>query len=124
MTMKRITLRLARNPGYPEGDRQQGYVIIAPLDPGGHLMVDEWRAHRSACTVVRFHPDPAEHADGWLTHRGSHWFFRYDEDHEGPDEPVYRFGDHRFEIGEYVTISHADGEALTYQVADVTSVNA
>lgn len=124
MAMKRITLRLARNPGYPEGDREQGYVIVAPIGADGHLLVDEWRDHRKDCTVFRFHPDPDERADGWLTHRGTQWFFHYDEEDEGPDEPVYRLGEHRFEIGEYVTISHEGGEALTYVVADVTSPNA
>jgi hypothetical protein len=69
--------------------------------------------------VIRFDPDPAEHADGWLTHRGSHWYIHYDEDHEGPDEPAYRLGDHRFERGEYITIRHREAEPLTYQITDI-----
>jgi len=119
MAMQRITLRLARNPGYPEGDASQGYVLHAPIDTQGHLVLDEWRANKQACTVLRFHPDEAERADGWLTHRGSHWFFHYDEDHEGPDEPVNRLEDHSFVTGEYVTIRHLDEEALTYVVTEI-----
>jgi hypothetical protein len=119
MPMQRITLRLARNPGYPDGDASQGYVLTAPIDTQGHLVLDEWRAHKKACTVLRFHPDEDERADGWLTHRGSHWFFHYDEDHEGPDEPVHRLDDHSFVAGEYVTIRHMDEDALTYVVTEV-----
>ena len=82
MALKRIILRLARNPGFPDGDMHQGYTIVAPLDADGQLLVDEWRDNKKSCTVLRFHPDPAERADGLLTHRGSVWYFHYDEDDE------------------------------------------
>ena len=116
-----VVLRLARNPdaGYPDGDPARGYAIVAPLDREGHLDASAWRAAKEKCTVNRFSPDPDEHADGWLSHRGSHWYFRYDEEDEGPDEPVFRLGEHRLAIGEYVTIHEADGEALVYRVSDV-----
>ena len=81
MSLTRVTLRLGRNPGagFPDGDDAHGYVIVAPLDRDGKLYLDLWRANRVACTVYRFLLDPAEKADGWLSHRGSHWFFHYDE---------------------------------------------
>ena len=41
MPLRRIVLRLARNPGYPDGDDQQGYVLVAPLDAGGKIDDDE-----------------------------------------------------------------------------------
>lgn len=119
MSLKRIILRLARNPGIASGDPEKGYVIIAPLTPDGDIDLDAWREHRKACTVVRFDPDPAERADGWLTHRASHWYIHYDEDHEGPDEPAYRLGDHHFVPGDYVTIRHHGEEPLTYKVSEV-----
>ncbi|WOR14642.1 hypothetical protein RYZ27_12750 [Hyphomonas sp. FCG-A18] len=122
MTLKRVVLRLARNEGYPEGDDSQGYVLVAPLTADGLIDLDEWRENREACTVDRFHPDPDEKADGWLTHRGSHWRFRYDEEDEGPDEGGYRLGEHRFRPGEYVTIAHHGEDPLTYIVTDVTKV--
>ncbi|MEM9938632.1 MAG: hypothetical protein AAFZ91_14035 [Pseudomonadota bacterium] len=117
MTLTRIVLRLARNPGYPEGDMRQGYVLVAPLDPDGLIDLEEWRSQRKLCTVDRFHPNPDEHADGWLTHNGSHWRFHYDEDHEGPDEGGYHLGDHVFRPGQYVTISSHGEEPLTYLVS-------
>jgi hypothetical protein len=116
-----ITLRLARNPdaGFPDGDPGRGYRIVAPIDKQGRLDLIAWRAAKPACTVVRFSPDPDERADGWLTHRGSHWYFRYDEDEEGPDEPIHRLGEHKLSVGEYVTVHGRDDEALVYRVADV-----
>jgi hypothetical protein len=122
MTLQRITLQLARNPGAPSGDPEQGYMIIAPLGPEGQLDEIAWRAHRKACRVYRFHPDPAETADGWLTHRGQKWAFHYDEEEEGDDEAVFRLGTHTLKEGEYVTIDHAGEGAKTYKVTDVTPV--
>lgn len=121
MTLKRITLRLARNPGITTGDDTKGYVLTAPLTPSGALDLEAWRAQRKACTAVRFDPDPDERADGWLTHRGSHWYIRYDEDHEGEDEPAHRLGDHLFVTGEYITIRHHGEEALTYRISDISN---
>jgi hypothetical protein len=119
-----ITLRLARNPdaGVPNGDPHRGYRIVAPVDKQGRLDVEAWRAAKEACTVIRFSPDAAERADGWLTHRGSHWYFRYDEEEEGPDEPIYRLGEHKLSVGEYVTIHGGDEDALVYRVADVSAL--
>ena len=124
MALTRLTLRLGRNPdaGYPEGDDEHGYVITAPLDKDGRLDADLWRDHKTACTVIRFSPDDADKADGWLTHRGSNWFFHYDEEHEGPDEPVYKLGDHTLRTGDYVTIHEADGDDLVYKITDAQVV--
>lgn len=124
MSLTRVVMRLGRNPdaGFPDGDNDQGYVVVAPLDKDGRLDLDLWRANKADCTVDRFSPDPAEKADGWLTHRGSHWFFHYDEEGEGPDEPVYRLGDHTLRLGDYLTIHEADGDDLTYKITETTSV--
>ena len=94
-----------------------------PLDKDGKLDADLWRAHKKACTVIRFSPDESEKADGWLTHRGANWFFHYDEDHEGPDEPVYKLGDHTLRLGDYVTIHEADGDDLVHKITEATQVN-
>lgn len=120
MALTRVVMTLGRNPdaGFPEGDPKHGYVIVAPLDKDGHLDLEEWRAWRKRCTVLRFTPDHEDDADGWLTHHGSHWAFHYDEEHEGPDEPIYRLGDHLLRVGEYVTIHETDGDSLTYQITE------
>lgn len=112
-----VVLRLARNPGFPEGDEGQGYVLIAPLDGDGKLDPKAWREHRNACTVVRFKPGEERDASGMLDHRGSRWFFDYEELRDDDDEPVYRLGDHSLVLGEYVTVHESDGQVLTYRVA-------
>ncbi len=120
MALTRVVMRLSRNPeaGFPDGDDDHGYVIVAPLDADGKLDIEAWRGNKAKCTVNRFTPEHDDDADGWLTHRGSHWFFRYDEEDEGPDEPVYRLGDHTLRLGEYVTIHEADGDDLTFKITE------
>lgn len=120
MSLFRITLRLARNDDFPSGASDIGYIIHAPLDGHGKLELAAWQANRKACTVQRFHPDPNERADGWLSHRGAQWYIRYDEDFEGPDEDAHRLGEHVFAHGEYVTIDHHGEEPLTYVVTEVS----
>jgi hypothetical protein len=122
MALSRITLQLARNPGLPNGDPARGYTLVAPLAPDGHLDADAWRQAREVCRVVRFSPDDSEAADGRLTHRGSHWYFHYDEDDEGDDEAGYRLGQHVFKEGEYVTVASHGETPLTYKVTDVSLV--
>lgn len=124
MSLYQIVLRLARNPGFPEGDDSQGYVLIAPLDAQDRLDPVVWRQTRDACTVVRFKPGEEKDADGRLSHNGSSWFFHYDEAREGADEPVYRLGDQRLAIGDYLTIHESDGKSLTYKVTQRTPVRA
>ncbi|MEL6324055.1 MAG: hypothetical protein AAFQ84_07475, partial [Pseudomonadota bacterium] len=73
MSLQRITLRLARNDGWPDGDPRQGYILHAPLDADGKIDLEGWRAERQACTVQRLHFEADERAEGWLTHSGTHW---------------------------------------------------
>ncbi len=116
---RRIRLELAREPGHPEGDRDIGYTIVAPLGPDGRLDAELVLAHRDDCAVARFHhDDDIEH--GHLRRRpGGSWSFHYDPPDEGEDDdPAYRLGQHRFVLGEYVTIAEDDG-AHTYRVARI-----
>ena len=120
MSLQQVVMRLARNSEFPAGDDRQGYVLIAPLTADGHIDLDGWRAQKEHCEVRRFHPDPDERADGLLTHNGSHWRFHYDEDHEGPDEGGFRFGDNVFRPGEYVTITSHGDTPLVFVITEVT----
>lgn len=117
MALYQIVLRLARNPGFPDGDEGQGYILVAPLDARDQLDAQAWRTQRDVCTVVRFKPGDEKDADGRLSHNGANWFFHYDEAREGDDEPVYRLGEHRLAMGDYVTIHESDGQSLTYRVS-------
>ena len=50
------------------------------------------------------------------------WFFDYDDSDDVDDEPVHRLGEHRFAVGEYVTVTDEDGRPLTYKVVEVAPV--
>ena len=121
--LTRITLRLGRNPeaGFPDGDDHRGYVILAPLDADGLLDPKLWAARKRDCTVRRFRPGEAA-ADGWLRHRGDHWFVWYDEADEGPADDVEKLAAHRLVAGEYVTIREGGGPPLTFRVTQAQFV--
>lgn len=123
MTLSRIVMRLARNPGteFAGGDDHRGYALTAPLTADGRLDEAAYAKSKGDCLVRRFAPDE-EPMDGRLAKRGSRWFFDYDEEDVADDEPVYRLGEHRFAVGEYVTVTDEDGRPLTYKVVEVQPV--
>jgi hypothetical protein len=121
MPLSRIVMRLARNPGteFAGGDDHRGYALSAPLTPDGRLDAAAYAKAKDACLVRRFAPDE-DPVDGHLARRGARWFFDYEEGGAADDEPVYRLGDHRFVVGEYVTVTDEDGRPLTYKVVEVS----
>ncbi|RAK52291.1 hypothetical protein [Phenylobacterium deserti] len=123
MTLSRIVMRLARNPGteFSGGDDHRGYALTAPLTDDGMLDEAAFSKHRDACAVRRFSPDE-DPADGRLNRHGQRWFFDYDDGDQADDEPVHRLGEHRFAVGEYVTVTDEDGRPLTYKVMEVQPV--
>jgi hypothetical protein len=123
MALSRIVMRMARNPGteFSGGDDHRGYMLTAPLTDDGLLDEAAYAKDKASCVVRRFAPDePA--ADGRLARRGERWFFDYDEEADADDEPVHRLGQHRFTLGEYVSVTDEDGRLLTYKVMEVTPV--
>lgn len=120
MGLTRIVMRLARNPGteFAGGDDHRGYTLTAPLTADGRLDDTAYGKLKAQCSVRRFMPDE-DAADGRLMRRGERWYFDYDEDDAADDEPIYRLGDHRFALGEYVTVTDEDGRPLTYKVVEV-----
>jgi hypothetical protein len=121
--IKRIRLELARSKEFPSGSRRHGYEFVAPLDETGHIDAKLWHQFRDHCRVRRFwegeddqigrvvhKPGSAEHA---------RWVFDYDANRVDDDESGYRFGAHKFAIGEYVSIRDEDGQMHTFQVASV-----
>src|SRR6185503_11783327 len=101
MTLSRIVMRLARNPGteFAGGDDHRGYALTAPLTDDGHIDEAAYAKAKDACAVRRF--------------------FDYDEgDEPADDEPLHRLGEHRFAVGEYVTVTDEDGRPLTYKVVE------
>lgn len=123
MNLSRIVMRLARNPRteFAGGDDHRGYTLTAPLTTDGSIDEHAFKSAKAKCAVRRFGPeeDPRE---GVLARRGRDWFFDYDPQDSSDDEPVYRLGEHRFAVGEYVTVQHENEGPLTYKVMSVEAV--
>jgi hypothetical protein len=120
--LSHIRLELARSKEFPSGSPRHGYDLIAPLDAEGRIDPDEWRKHQKECGVRRFWENE-EDTFGLLVHRPggaehARWMFDYGTGGEDPDAG-YRFGAHRFAVGEYVSISDHGGEVHTFKVASV-----
>jgi hypothetical protein len=121
--LKRIRLKLARSKEFPQGSIKHGYEFVAPLRSDGRIDAELWHKYREHCGVRRFWEGEDDEV-GRLVHKpgGSEharWIFDYDETAEDDDEAGYRFGDHPFRNGEYVSIRDAEGEMHTFQVASV-----
>jgi len=112
-----IRLLLAREKAHPTGERETGYDLLAPLDPDGKLLSAEWKSHQTACRVRQFGAGSSDRIGRLRRKPGGQWYFDYAEG-ERDDEIGFRFGDERFVVGEYVSIT-ADGNEHTYQVARV-----
>lgn len=118
LQFRQIRLELAREPDHPEGDRDVGYILIAPLAADNRIDPESWKEHREACRVTRIRPD-GDNDVGHLVHRpGGTWVFHYDGVANLPDEAGYHFADERFVPGEYVSIDER-GTMHTYRVKSV-----
>ena len=121
--LKRIRLNLARSKEFPQGSTRHGYEFVAPLRPDGRIDAELWRKHRGHCGVRRFW-EGEDDEFGRLVHKSggaehARWIFDYDETAEDDDEAGYRFGDHAFRNGEYVSIRDENGQMHTFQVVSV-----
>ena len=113
-----IKLELARTAEHPVGDSGHSYDFIAPLDEEGKLDSESWRDNRAKCTVRR-HAPREDVERGHLVHtQGRQWAFHYDLDEEpDDDESGFKFSNHVFHEGEYVSITEHDGETRPYRIA-------
>jgi hypothetical protein len=120
VNLSRIVMRLARNPGteFADGDDHRGYTLTAPLTADGMFDETAWQGAKDRCTVRRFAPDD-DVEEGRLARRGQTWFFDYDDEDSADDEPIHRLGQHRFAVGEYVSVTDEEGRLLTYKVTEV-----
>lgn len=124
--LRKIVLHLARQKGFPEGSSRHGYDFVAPLDESGKIDPAAWRDVRTACIVHRFWADEPV-MRGLLVHKpggraGATWAFDYDRGSDDDDEAGFRFGDHVFAPGEYVSVRDEDGELRAFRVASVGRV--
>src|SRR4051794_34610397 len=114
--LKRVTLHAARSKTFPSGSTRHGYSFVAPLDENGKIDAEGWKAHRGECFVRRFWGDEPD-LRGLLVHRpggrkGANWVFELGDDLD-EEEPGFRFADHAFRPGEYVSLREQDGDLVT-----------
>ena len=118
--LKRVRLELARDEEYPLGSRNHGYDFIAPINDDGHISVEDWKRERERCRVKRFWEGEKDEVGHIIRKPGGSWAFHYDiHGSQEADEGGYRFDQHTFKPGEYVSIREHDGELRTFKVMSV-----
>ena len=120
--LTKIRLELARGHDHPEGSKAIGYEFAAPLNADFKINPEEWHKRRDNCRVRRFRPGEADDLGHLIRKPGGSWAFHYDiHSDEEDDESGYRFGDHAFTLGEYVSIREEEG-LRTFRVVRVQPV--
>jgi hypothetical protein len=119
MSLKHIILELARTPDYPNGSSEMGYRFYAPLDGDGYIDESTWNKEKDKCTVLRFWKGEKDERGHLVRHSKDIWLFDYDPTKDNDDEPIFRFAQHRFVEGEYVSITEHDGVQRPFKVVKV-----
>ena len=114
MTWKTIRLELARTPQYPEGSSAHAYVLRLPLDGEGVIDEEAFRAGRDRAVVRRLWRGEPEQS-GLVIRKRRGWAFSY-EPGDDDDEGIFHFETHPIRLGEYLTLTEADGERLPFKV--------
>lgn len=117
-----IRLELAREPGHPAGAPTEGYDIVAPLDGDGRLDGEALRGEPERGYVRRFSRDETVSKGLLRQGPGGRWILDMEDDDDAEDAVGFRFGEERFLVGEYVSLSLPSGEQHTYVVARVVEV--
>jgi hypothetical protein len=120
MSLSKIRLELARDHDFPDGSREHGYEFTAPLSDDGKILQPEWKAARDRCRVRRFWGGDEDEIGHLVRKPGGSGAFHYDLLGDADDDEAgYRFGDHRFAPGEYVSIKEQDDVLRTFRVVFV-----
>ncbi len=122
--LRRVRLELARDHDFPNGSKERGYDFIAPLDATGHIDAGAWKQLRERSRVRRFWPGEGDLVGHIVHGPGGSWAFCYDiHGNPGLNETGYRFDQHAFNPGEYVSIKEQDGVLRTFFVASVREID-
>jgi hypothetical protein len=120
MPLRKILLELGRTAEYPEGSQEIGYEFYAPLDESGHLDEDAWKLEKDKCSVTHFWQGRDDEKGMLVRQRGNVWLFDYDPEQDSDDEPIFRFDQHKFVEGEYVSITEHDGVQRPFKITKVS----
>jgi hypothetical protein len=123
MSLSHVRLELARDHDFPDGSRERGYEFIAPLAADGRIEATEWKSNRDRCRVRRFWNGDPDEIGHLIRKPGGNWAFHYDLLGDPEDEETgYRFGNHKFLAGDYVSIKEHDDVVRTFKVVAVQPV--
>ncbi|MEP2101704.1 MAG: hypothetical protein ABJP02_09355 [Parasphingorhabdus sp.] len=114
MTWKTIRLELARTAEHPNGSSAHAYVFRAPLDDAGFIEPKALREAEKRPVVRRFWLGERDQ-NGVVITTDKGWAFSYkvgDDD----DEVIFGLQNHPIKVGEYLTITEADGSELPFRV--------
>jgi hypothetical protein len=115
MSWKTIRLELGRTKDHPEGSPAFAYVLHLPLGEDGVIDTEAFAAAPTSATVRRIwsgEPDQHGHV---VRKRGGGFALSYAPG-EDDDEPVWHLTTHALTVGNYVTITEVEGEALPFKV--------
>ena len=98
-SLRKVKLNAARSKLFPDGSIRHGYDFVAPLTPDGRIDLVSWKGGPGGST--------------WVFELGTG--SKLDEEETG-----FRFGDHVFRAGEYVSIREEDGDLVTFRVVSVS----
>lgn len=123
MSWQHIRLNLGRTATFPDGSNTHGYDIVAPITNDGSLDEAAWRKDKKRSRIRRFwHGEPDE--VGNLIHtRHRTWAFSYAPG-EDDDEVIFHLETHKFNVGEYITITEPDGEAMPFKIVALAPLKA
>ena len=111
-------------PHFFEGSRHHGYEFVAPIDAAGHIDPDAWKENRQRCRVRHFWGSAEEEVGHVIRKPGGAWAFHYDILGDADDDETgYRFGDHTFRLGDYVTIKEHDDTLRTFRVVAAEDID-
>jgi hypothetical protein len=114
--MRTVRLEMARCHEFPEGSPTHGYELRVPLTAAGKLDRDFWLKDRQGSGFRRFWGGEEEH--GEVRHRHHGWTLSFTP-HVEADEVIFRADDHRFAVGEYLSIKEKDGVTRTFRIASI-----
>ena len=114
MSWKIIRLELARTAEYPQGSPAHAYVLRLPVDDNGMLEKRILRHPDQHPVARRFWPGEADR-EGVVIPKGRSWVFSYAPG-ESDDETLFNLEGHPIMVGQYLTITEADGEKLPFKV--------
>ena len=124
--LRKVTLNAARSKEFPDGSIRHGYDFIAPLDRRRphRPRILETASRRMFCPPLlgRRAGDARPPHSSRGGPRRLDLGVRMEGGNQGSEEEEgFRFGDHAFKVGEYVSVREEDGELQTFRVVSVGS---